>query len=54
MKRVPVREAGFATLDSFEALQKAGAGALYKQWHTNATGNRLVADLVAGALSSPR
>jgi len=42
---------GLATLDSFEALQKAGAGALYKQWHMNATGNQVVADLIAGALS---
>lgn len=43
---------GLATLDSFDALQKAGASALYKQWHMNAKGNRLVADLVAGALAS--
>jgi lysophospholipase L1-like esterase len=43
---------GLATLDSFEALQKAGAGALYRQWHMNAKGNQLVADLVAQALNS--
>ena len=41
------------TLDTFTALEKAGAGALYKQWHMNAKGNEVVADLIAGALPTP-
>lgn len=45
---------GLATLDSFDAIQKAGAGALYKQWHMNAKGNQVVADLIAQSLSTPR
>lgn len=44
---------GLATLDTFEALQKGGSS-LYKLWHLNAQGNRLVADLVAQSLSSLR
>ena len=44
---------GLATLDTFSALEKAGAASLYKQWHMNAKGNEVVADLIAQALAKP-
>lgn len=41
---------GVAILDTFAALEKNGAGKLYKLWHMNAAGNKLVADLIADQL----
>lgn len=42
---------GLATIDSFDAMVATGAPRkLYVMWHMNEPGNRLIADLVAGAL----
>ena len=47
------RRHGLATLDSFDALAATpGPRALYKTWHMNAAGNRLIAGLVAQALAA--
>lgn len=45
---------GVAILDTFADLRKNGASKLYKLWHMNAAGNKLVAELVANALNAGR
>ena len=48
-----MRRQGLATLDSFDALaQGAAPRTLYKKWHMNEAGNRLIAGLVARALEA--
>jgi GDSL-like Lipase/Acylhydrolase family len=47
------RQRGLGTINSFEALANAPGGpqGLYGQWHMNDKGNRLIAGLVADALT---
>jgi lysophospholipase L1-like esterase len=42
---------GVAILDTFADLEKQGSGKLYRLWHMNAAGNKLVADLIADQLA---
>lgn len=49
------RKNGLATLDSYDAMAATGQPRqLYVLWHMNASGNALIARLVAGALASRR
>lgn len=43
-------EAGLATLDTFGAVERAGAVGLYREVHLAPQGNRLIAGLIAAAL----
>ena len=45
------RRAGLAVLDTFDAVAQAEPKHLYGVWHMNDAGNRLIAALVASALS---
>jgi hypothetical protein len=50
------RRQGLATIDSYDALAgsklASGPRSLYKVWHMNAAGNRMIAELVGSALVS--
>jgi hypothetical protein len=52
------RQQGLEGLDTFDAVAanrgKGAPGTLYGEWHMNDAGNRLTAELIAGALASGR
>ncbi|MBI3196377.1 MAG: hypothetical protein HYZ40_02475 [Rhodospirillales bacterium] len=51
------RQRGLETIDSFDVLSRHagnnGPRGLYVQWHMNAEGNRLIANMVAADLARP-